>query len=129
MSASFVMALPMARHAMPACPAFTTLGGFAFYGLSVTDCRQFAVAAGMCALNPFLLLLWAERLPRWGWGKPELALPFPDVAMAQSGIGDAAPQSEEQGRNDQGARLCFFFAFFCCSWDLIPTKKNIQKTI
>eukprot|EP00667_Euglena_gracilis_P008629 EG_transcript_8743 len=51
--------------------AFTTLGGFAFYGLSVTDCRQFAVAAGMCALNPFLLLLWdllcMRRIGRWNW--------------------------------------------------------------
>jgi hypothetical protein len=44
--------------------AFTTLGGFTFFGLAVANCDKFALAAGMAALNPFLLLLWERARGR-----------------------------------------------------------------
>ena len=59
--------LPPGHRASLACPgtwlrlgamAWSTLLGFACFGLAVAECRQYALAAGTAALNPFLLLVW-----------------------------------------------------------------------
>jgi drug/metabolite transporter (DMT)-like permease len=46
--------------------AVSIFGGFAAYGLACTYCQEFALAAGMSTINPFVQLLWDRCLT----GKP-----------------------------------------------------------